>query len=202
MLHSLFAQFRPAGSGFPGRAARRAMARAASLAAVTLVALGTLSGTAQAQSVFADLRVNDFMTTVPWVGGGDADVYTKSGRYTDVLVQTGQPYVYPGGLSGYIAVSYEVREGASNYTMLRRTDIVPFYAPPGYRIVNIGINRRPAYLSQRFYDEDHIWHDMSSATVGTYLQRLSIKFDGSGRDDQGNAALAAEIWIGVELVPR
>jgi hypothetical protein len=200
MLRTLFTQFTPAGSGFAGRAVRRAVARAASLAAITVLAIGTLSGTAQAQSIFADLRVNHFMATVPKVSGGDADVYSKSGRYTDVLVQTGQPYVYPGGLSGYIAVQYEVREGASNYTMLRKTDIVPFYAPPGYRIASIGINRRPAYFSRRYAGEDHNWHNESGATVGTYLQSLYTKFDGPGRDDQGNAALTAEIWIGVELV--
>jgi hypothetical protein len=178
------------------------MARAASLAAITVLALGTLSGTAQAQSVFADLRVYDFMPTVPHYSGGDAEVNSKSGRTTYVSVQTGYPYVYPNGLSGYIAVTYEVREGASNYTLLRKTDYVPFYAPPGYRIVNIGINRRPASFTRAYQGQDHSWHDESAAVSGTFIQRLYTKFDGPGNDDQGNAAMSAEIWIGVELVAR
>jgi hypothetical protein len=178
------------------------MVRAAGLVSSTLLALGTLSGTAQAQSIFYDLRVNHYIGSVPHVSGGDADVYTKSGRYTDVWVQAGQPYVYSGGLSGYIPLMYEVREGASNYTLLRRTAYVPFQAPHGYRIVSLGTNRSPANFRRRYWGEDHDWHNESAAVVGTYLQRLWTKFDGPGRDDQGNAAMIAEIWIGVELVTR
>jgi hypothetical protein len=200
MFRSLFTNFTYAGSGCPGRGARRAMARAATLAAITLLALGTLSGTAQAQSVFnANLRLKHIMPTVPWVGGGDADVYTKSGRYTDVSVQTGVPYVYPDGLSGYIPVLYEIKEVSPDYTVLQKVDIVRFYPPTGYRIVNTAINRVPANFYRRYSGEDHFWHNATAAVQGTYLESLVFQFDGSGRDDQGNAQLYAEICIGVEL---
>src|SRR5262249_51124213 len=89
IFRSLFTQFIQAGSGFPGRGARRVVARAASLAAITLPALGALSGTAQAQSVFTDLRLRHVMPTVPWVGGSDANIDISSDRFTDVYVQTG-----------------------------------------------------------------------------------------------------------------
>jgi hypothetical protein len=55
MVHSRFTH---AGSGFPGRAARRAMARAATLAAITVLALGTLSGPAVAQATNKPLRAH------------------------------------------------------------------------------------------------------------------------------------------------
>jgi hypothetical protein len=202
MFRSLFTELSQAGSGFPGRGARRAAARAATLAVLTMLALGALSGTARAESVFTDLRLNHVMQSVPWVGGGDADITFESDRFTDVSVQTGSPYVYPDGLSGYIPVLYEIKEVASNYavlTVLRRVDIVRFYPPPGYRIVSTGINRVPAYFYHRYSSQDIFWHTESAAVEGTYLQSLYIRFNGWGRDDQGNATLEAEIWIGVEL---
>jgi len=202
MFHSLFAQCMPAGSGFPGRPARRAMARAATLAAITVLALGTLSGTAQAQSVFTDLPTDLVMSTVPWVGGGDADVYTKSGRATDVSVGAGLAYVYPDGLSGYFGVTYSVEEVASDYTRLQRQDLVRFYAPAGYRIVRVlnPYSNDPGGFFRRYFGEDHNAHDESAAVAGTYFRSLVVRFDGPGRDDQGNAAMVARFAIPVELV--
>jgi hypothetical protein len=51
MFRSRFTNFTHAGSGFPGRAARRSWTQAASLAAITVLMLGTLSGPAVAQVV-------------------------------------------------------------------------------------------------------------------------------------------------------
>jgi hypothetical protein len=51
MFRLRFTEISHAGSGCPGRGARRAMARAASLAAITVLTLGTLSGPAGAQVV-------------------------------------------------------------------------------------------------------------------------------------------------------
>jgi len=56
MLRSVFTNFTHAGSGFPGGAARRAVTRAASLAAITVLMLGTLSGKAVAQATDTPLR--------------------------------------------------------------------------------------------------------------------------------------------------
>src|SRR5688500_3659249 len=52
MLRSLFSRITHSGSGFPGRAARRAVTRAAGLAAITVLMLGTLPGAARAQGIF------------------------------------------------------------------------------------------------------------------------------------------------------
>jgi hypothetical protein len=51
MFRSRFTNFTYAGSGFPGGAARRSLTRAASLAAITVLMLGTVSGPAVAQIV-------------------------------------------------------------------------------------------------------------------------------------------------------
>jgi hypothetical protein len=202
MFRSLFTQFTPAGSGFPGQAARRAMARAASLAAITLLALGTLPGTALAQSVYTDLPTDIVMSTVPWVGGGDADVTTKSGRATDVSVGAGLASVSPDGLSGYFAVTYQVKEVAPNFTELVGSRLVWFYAPPGYRIVRVlnPYSNDPGAFGRRYFGQDHNAHDESAAVAGTYFRSLVVRFDGPGRDDQGNAAMVARFAIPVELV--
>jgi hypothetical protein len=57
MFRSPFTRFMHPGSGFRGRAARRAVVRAASLGAVTLLMLGTLPGAAVAQSTAKPLEV-------------------------------------------------------------------------------------------------------------------------------------------------
>jgi hypothetical protein len=57
MFRSLFTNFTYAGSGCPGRAARRFVTQAASLAAITVLMLGTLSGPAVAQATNTPLRV-------------------------------------------------------------------------------------------------------------------------------------------------
>jgi hypothetical protein len=51
MFRSRFTNFTYAGSGFPGGAARRSWTQAASLAAITVLMLGTVSGPATAQIV-------------------------------------------------------------------------------------------------------------------------------------------------------
>jgi hypothetical protein len=201
MFRSLFTQFTRPGSGCPGRGARRAMARAASLAAITVLALGTLSGPAEAQQTrFTDLPAYASMATVHYWSGGDADVNTQPGRFTDVTVQTGWPDIDPGGLSGYIAVLYEVKEGAPDYTVLRKVDIVRFYAPKGWRIVSVLPNRFPVNWSHRYFGKDHTAHDESAAVEGTYFRNLFTQIDGPGPDDQGNAWMSAIIAIPVELV--
>ena len=200
MFRSLFIVNSHAGSGFPGRGARRAMARAASLAAITVLMLGTLSGTAQAQSVFTDLTQSFYTTNIYWQGGGDAEVNTKSGRFTDVIVQTDYPEIHTGGVAASIVVMYEIHEGYPNYTVLRRYETVYLFPPPGYHIVNAGFNKSPVNWSKRYFGQDHNWHNESAEVAYTYLRSLSVKFDGSGRDDQGNAAMSGEIALPVELV--
>jgi hypothetical protein len=200
MFRTLFTVNSHAGSGCPGRGARRAMARAATLAAITVLALGTLSGTAQAQSVFTDLTQSFYTTNIYWQGGGDAEVNTKSGRFTDVIVQTDYPEIHTGGVAASIVVTYEIHEGAPNYTVLRRYETVYLFPPPGYHIVNAGFNKSPVNWSKRYFGQDHNWHNESAEVAYTYLRSLSVKFDGSGRDDQGNAAMEGLIALPVELV--
>jgi hypothetical protein len=57
MFRSFLTRFTHPGSGWPGRAVRRAATRAASLGAVTLLMLGTLPGAAVAQSAAKPLQV-------------------------------------------------------------------------------------------------------------------------------------------------
>jgi hypothetical protein len=182
------------------------VARAAGLAAITVLMLGTLSRPAAAQQTrYTDLWPIPpgyvYMDTVPYVSGGDADLEAVPGSYTDVSVQTGSPYVYPGGLEGYIAVLFEVREGKGDHTVLRRVEIVRFKAPPGWRIGSVLATRWPLNFTRRYYGSEYgVVHRYSEELVGTYCTFLQFQTDQRDRDDQGNTWMAASISIPVELV--
>jgi hypothetical protein len=175
------------------------MARAATLAAITVLALGTLSGTAQAQETW-QFNLTHYYSTgpVPRYSGGDADVYSKTGRFTDVAVITHGPHIEPDGKSLNIGVEYVVQEGVSNYTRLRKLEWVTLYAPQTWRIARVLPTKTPVYWFRRYYGEDHFWHDELQA--GTHFAYFSTRFDGPGRDDRGNAGMVAQIEIPVELV--
>lgn len=198
MFRSLFTQSTQAGSGFPGRGARRAMARMATLAAITVLAIGTLSGTAQAETWDFSLTHYYSSGAIPHAGGGDAEVNSKVGRSTDVFVATHGPYISPGGYELNIGVEYVVQEVASNYTKLRKLEWVTLYAPQGWRIESVLPTKSPVYWGRRYFGEDHFWHDELQA--GTHFAYFSTRFDGPGRDDRGNAGLVAQIEIPVRLV--
>ena len=137
------------------------------------------------------------------VGGGDADVYAKSGRSTHVSVVTLNPTVHSNRTTVGITTVYEVREGRSNYTHLRGETTVSVQAETGLRILQIGPGGRNANFNESFGGEDHDWHDISSrpGISGSYLKNLSIRFDGKGDDDRGNAQLRGivEVPVTVEI---
>lgn len=138
-------------------------------------------------------------TDVPRKGGGDADVNSKKGRQTDVSVKTSNLVNHGNHLT--IDVTYTIRERAKNYTHLERSETVTLPAPSGSCIVTFGTNKINANYYNPFFGEDHNWYNISNAKNinNSYFEALSIRFDGKGNDDTGNAQLDGTIAIPVKL---
>ena len=100
-----------------------------------------------------------------------------------------------------IDVTYTIRERAKNYTHLERSETVTLPAPSGSCIVTFGTNKIDANYYNPFFGEDHNWYNISNAKNinNSYFDVLSIRFDGKGNDDTGNAQLDGTIAIPVKL---
>lgn len=137
---------------------------------------------------------------VPWVAGDDPDVNTKSGRWTDIEVSTSNLRVFGDHVT--IDLIYRVFEVSRDNTTLQHLESVTIFAPAGFRVSRVGEGRSHTTFRRTYGGRDHDWHDETAAVEGTYLRQLSFKFDGVGRDDQGNAQMRCIIAIPVELRPR
>ena len=74
------------------------------------------------------------------------------------------------------------------------------FATDGCEIVDWGRGGRNADYSATFRGEDHRWHEVAEHEIrGTFFSRLSLRFDGWGRDDSGNAQLEGVLEIPVLL---
>ena len=124
------------------------------------------------------------------VGGGDADVFTKSGRYTNVSVKIEKPSIEKyGATSNCIKTNlvYDIKEGRHNHTHLQmvRNIIVPLPSD----ITDIKIPGAKEYRFQgSIRGQNHKWNSMDIHTVN-WIQDMKIKIDGKGDDDEGNAGI-------------
>lgn len=134
-----------------------------------------------------------------WVGGGDADVFSKPGRRTQVDVVTRDIQLERTHLN--ITVQYDVREMRSNYTHLSKSETFTISAPAGFCITGLSPRRRHDSFRQVFVGEDHSFHDVTHRVPDGYFSSLQIRFDGRGRDDTGNAQLIGELAVPVYLEP-
>ncbi len=133
--------------------------------------------------------------------GGDADVNTKNGRTTFVRVNSTAPRVPSNRNSIYLTVTYEVIETHKDYTHLRGETTVEIQADSGMRITQIGPGGADIHYSGTFRREDHRWHDITNepGVAGSYAKQLTMRFDGKGDDDDGNAQLSGQLEIPVTV---
>jgi hypothetical protein len=125
MFRSPFTNFTYAGSGCPGRAARRAAARAASLAAISLLMLGTRSGPAVAQVTNTPLRA--YFTNLLCLDQSDDNTWP--------FPDHDEPYVVifaadlrGGAVSGRVLFSQIFDDVDKNES---RSDMLQVWAPDG-----------------------------------------------------------------------
>lgn len=135
------------------------------------------------------------------VGGGDADVFSKSGRSTHVYVRAYTPVPIRGNTAIQCLVEYEVREGRSNFTQLLGRTTATLELEDGMRIRKVTGGFQPANYYERITGEQHRQFDISDrpGIAGSYLQSCRIRIDGKGDDDEGNASLEGVLVIPLQV---
>ncbi|MCB9919938.1 MAG: hypothetical protein H6832_16160 [Planctomycetes bacterium] len=136
------------------------------------------------------------VTSARWVGGDDADVCTKKNRTTHYTVSVQQLQLDRAKQRITGIVIYTVREGKTNHTRLRGTRPFSIPAPAGA----IAILERQPEVSGSLRGKNHSWNDVDPAN--TYFSDLEIRVDGSGDDDEGNAAMTGKLAIPVQLAAK
>ena len=137
-------------------------------------------------------------------GHADADVGTEPGKVTTVIVRSGPITVLDDDTGVRLPLLYEVREEGGDHTVLRRIEVVHLLAPSGCWIRSVDGDYGEATLAREYKGRNWLWHDLAAdaAVAGLPLSRLRVKFDGSGKDDHGNAQLECTIVVPVVLAPR
>lgn len=131
------------------------------------------------------------------IGGGDADVFTKSGRTTHVYVRAFTPVPVRSGTAVQCLVEYAVEEGRSNNTQLLGRTVVTLDLQNGMRLHKIGGGFNPANFYERMPGQQHGVIDITNrpGIAGSYLQSCRIRIDGKGDDDSGNAYLEGSLIL-------
>ena len=136
--------------------------------------------------------------SVPWIGGGDPDVYTKSGRQTRLMIQVNNLRVTEEGKALTAHLVYDVLEMHSNNTNLRYEGDVEIPVPYDWNAKVLQIaDVTDVDVQTVIAGENHQWNDITVNTVNSCVQSLRARLDGEGRDDQGNAALQLTFRIPV-----
>ena len=141
---------------------------------------------------------------VSWVQGGDADVNTKNGRNTKVDITVDRLRVSPCTNYVLARVTYSVKELSSNYTKLSSTKTVEIPIPQSDTGTGEGtfvrlISTVGYTFSKVIPGKDHEWHDIATPSPNCIVKSGEFKFDGSGRDDKGNAQLKLSFRGFVEI---
>ena len=132
------------------------------------------------------------------IGPGDADVFTKKGRTTNVSFKANNIRVSEDGKSIVISVSYKISEGRKDYTNLEWVGDV--YIPLEYesKIIKV-VDTSDFSWEGSFQGENHNWNQINVNTPNSCITDLSLKIDGKGDDDTGNAGVKAQFLVRAEV---
>jgi hypothetical protein len=141
------------------------------------------------------------ITQIPWVAGGDPDVYTKPGRKTHIHITVDQLRLSEDGRSILAHVLYEVREGRSDWTVLKfeQSDAqiapVPYDYPKVLEIVDTTDFDMQVTHTGQYHTPFNFSNEANSC-----VSSGSYSIDGKGDDNLGNANVAfnIRIWVMVE----
>lgn len=131
---------------------------------------------------------------VPKVGGGDCDINTKNGRYTDMVVTANRASIVNSNQI-CLDVEYQVAERSRNYTTLRWTGQV--CSPVLYGLAIRSLGYMADYSATVAYPgTNHGWNTLPQYP-NAIVTSGSARLDGSGCDDTGNAALNLTLHVPV-----
>ena len=136
--------------------------------------------------------------SVPWVGGGDPDVFTQPGRRTQLTIQVNDLRITEDGRALTAHIVYNVLEMRPDNTNLRYEGDVPIPIPLDWNAKALQITDVTDFdLTTVFVGQNHQWNEIQFNLVNSCLQSVRARFDAKGRDDQGNAALELTFRIPV-----
>jgi hypothetical protein len=127
-------------------------------------------------------------------GGGDADVYTQSGRQTRVELRVTNMRLDDAGDNILLDVFYSVREMRKNNTFLTWSGTAALPVPQDAREHSVVIqDTRDFNSSWIVRGKTHDWISLDNAE-GTVIERGQYRIDGPG-DDQGNAGVQLSLRV-------
>ena len=134
------------------------------------------------------------------VGPGDADVTTKDGRHTTVMLNMTRPVVEPQASRLKVHVVYDVIEGRRDFTHLQISSDILIPLPNDWTRVAV---RGAADFNTNMviYGKNHRWNPVDVNAVN-WIQTLEAKIDGPGDDTEGNAGLRINFAIPLEYQLR
>jgi hypothetical protein len=138
------------------------------------------------------------ITSVPWIAGGDADLTTKAGRKTRMILEADNLRVSEDGKAIFVRLAYDLLEMRTNNTNLRyEGDVrIPVPLTRDAKVLQLA-EVADFYLQTNFTGENHQWNEISVNLPNSCIQSARAKIDGPGSDNQGNAALQVTFRIPV-----
>jgi hypothetical protein len=147
-----------------------------------------------------EIRAQVNANPVPWTGVGDRDVTTRDGRSTNVKVQVSELRVQPGN---YITahVVYQIDESNYDYTQLRWDNYVWIPIDPTWtvnQILSTEVNGTATFWNKNWNTNPF----PGNYNTNTCVESAVVKFDGSGRDDQGNANAVINLHLRLDVTEQ
>jgi hypothetical protein len=137
------------------------------------------------------------VTSVPWIGGGDADITSKSKRITRMILEANNLRMTEDGKALLVHLVYDVKEMRTNNTQLRYEGDVRIPTPVDWKRMVQFSDVTDFYLQTNIGGENHQWNEITVNTPNSCIQNARARIDGPGNDDQGNAALQVTFRIPV-----
>jgi hypothetical protein len=136
--------------------------------------------------------------SVPWIGGGDPDVFSKPGRRTRMILEANSLRVREDGKALLVHIAYDVMEMRSNNTHLRYEGDVSIPVPLDWNAKVLQFaDVADFYLQTTFVGQNHMWNEININQPNSCIQSARAKVDGPGDDNQGNAALQVTFRVPV-----
>lgn len=141
------------------------------------------------------------VSIIPYFSGGDADIYSKSGRTTQVQLKVERLRISNDKRYVIARVDCMITETASNHTRLRYLDNIKIPVPRGWqsRRVRIGNDARELNVQFTVSGEQHDWVEVPINDDGTIVEDAYVKIDGRGDDDEGNARLSLHLDVPINV---
>jgi hypothetical protein len=136
-------------------------------------------------------------TSVPWIGGGDADITSKPKRITRMILEANNLRMTEDGKALLVHLVYDVKEMRTNNTQLRYEGDVRIPTPLNWKRMVQFSDVTDFYLQTNIGGENHQWNEITVNTPNSCIQNARARIDGPGNDDQGNAALQVTFRIPV-----